>query len=67
MQPRGLSIDPTKPLTEQRIGTTIQMPWQWVQILGDVARNAGVSKSRLYCHIIEEWAKANDVELPPTR
>ena len=65
MPARGLSIDPSRPLSSQRIGTTIQMPIKWLEIWSTVARNAGLSKSRLVCQALEEFAEKHDIELPP--
>ena len=65
MPSRGLSIDPSRPLDLQKIGTTVQMPVKWLEVWNQVARAQGVSKSRLICRILEEFAKENDIELPP--
>lgn len=62
---RGPSVDPNRPVGPQVIGTTVQMPQKWVEIWAAVARNAGVSKSRLVCQALEEFADKHDIELPP--
>ena len=62
---RGLAIDPSRRLDEQRIGTTVQMPYKWLEVLGDVARNAGVSKSRVMCEAWSDFCKKHKIDLPP--
>jgi len=63
MPQRGISINPTVPLKEQRIGTTVQMPYKWVVILGDIARHSGVSKSRLMCEAWVDFCKKHKIDL----
>ena len=65
LPPRGLSIDPSRPLGPQRVGTTVQMPFKWLEIFSLVARNANMSKSKLICVALQEFAEKHDIELPP--
>ena len=62
---RGLSIDPSRPLEQQKISTSIQLPYSWLLILGDVARNAGVSKSKVINEAFKLFCEEHKIELPP--
>ena len=64
LPPRGLSIDPSQPLGPQRVGTTVQMPLAWLEIFTNVAKNANMSKSKLVCIALKEFAERHDIDLP---
>lgn len=65
MPMRGTSIDPARPLEQQRITSSVVMPWKWIQVFKDLAHDRRISYSRLVCDILEDYAKRNKIDLPP--
>lgn len=65
MPSRGPSIDPSLPLGKQTIGTTVQMPIAWLQIFHDAANKGMMSRSRLMCLALAEYAEKHGIDLPP--
>lgn len=65
MPMRGPSIDPARPLDQQRITTSVVMPFKWIKIFKDMAHDQRISYSRLMCDILQDYAKRNKIELPP--
>lgn len=62
---RGVSIDPAQPLENQRITTSVVMPFKWIKIFKDLAYEQRISYSRLMCDILIDYAERHEIELPP--
>ena len=65
MPMRGVSIDPAQPLENQRVTTSVVMPWKWIAVFKDLAHEQRISYSRLMFDILEDYAKRHKIDLPP--
>lgn len=65
MPQRGMTIDPMRPLDEQVISTSIQMPVAWLKVFQAKAKENNLSFAAYMRTVLREFAAANDVDLLP--